>query len=896
QDFQDILQSVAYQNTNNNNPNTNPRIITYEIDDGEFSRSVTATVNVIGVNDPPEINVGAEITYLEGDSPIILDNSLTVTDPDEENITSASVVISAGFISGEDSLAAVDTLGITSSFSEASGVLTLNGSAPDSAYQIVLRTVTYQNTNFSNPNLADRIVSFTVNDGLSQDTDTATIHLTSANDGPYVADSIEDIPVNEDDDGEIVNLSGVFRDPDDPNAIFTYEAFNSNPDLITYSFENDSTLISLAFTPNGYGSAAFRIRATSLAGTRDDSTTTVADTFLVIVNPINDTPVITHTDNQSIPEDSTTTVTLVFSDVDINDMHTIAITSSDMENVSITDLSANSTYDLIPDLNWNGQTTIFITVTDSSGASASDNYNFTVTPVNDAPLVSDIPDTTIAEGSQFDPINLNDYVNDVEDNDAAISWNVSGNNDLDVIINNQEAQIIPPDLNWTGSDTILFTATDIGGLSATDQAIFTIGSEDDPPTVTTAIMDVQATEDAPAYAINLGSHFTDVDNDDNLITYLVNYNSNPNIVETDIDSTAQVLLLIFLPDQNGEAFIGIQANSAGQTTADTFRVVIQAVNDAPEISGGGMLVFSEGDEAVVISNEIQVVDIDGPELTATVTISSGFIPAEDVLSVYESELAWTFSNSVLSFTGTASAQDFQDILQSVAYQNTNVDNPNTNPRVITYEIDDSEFSRSVTATVNVIGVNDPPEINLDGEITYLEGDPPIMIDNSLTVTDPDEENITSASVVISAGFISGEDFLAAVDTLGITSSFSEASGVLTLSGSAPDSVYQDVLRIVTYQNTNFGNPNLTDRIVVFMVNDGLSQATDTTTVHLTNVNDGPYVAQAISDIIVNEDDDGEIVNLIGVFRDPDDPNADFTYEAFNSNPDLITYSFENDST
>ena len=47
---------------------------------------------------------------------------------------------------------------------------------------------------------------------------------------------------------------------------------------------------------------------------------------------------------------------------------------------------------------------------------------FTVTAVNDEPVVSDIPDQTILEGGSFVTINLDDYVEDVEDADSEISW------------------------------------------------------------------------------------------------------------------------------------------------------------------------------------------------------------------------------------------------------------------------------------------------------------------------------------------------------------------------------------------------------------------------------------------------------------------------------------------
>ena len=51
----------------------------------------------------------------------------------------------------------------------------------------------------------------------------------------------------------------------------------------------------------------------------------------------------------------------------------------------------------IPDIDWNGAETITFTATDPGSLSDSDQATFTVTGVNDAPVVSDIPDQSVAE-------------------------------------------------------------------------------------------------------------------------------------------------------------------------------------------------------------------------------------------------------------------------------------------------------------------------------------------------------------------------------------------------------------------------------------------------------------------------------------------------------------------
>lgn len=89
-------------------------------------------------------------------------------------------------------------------------------------------------------------------------------------------------------------------------------------------------------------------------------------------------------------------------------------------------------------------------------------------------MISDIPDQTINIGEQFSPIVLNDFVNDINNSVPAVSWGTSGETDLKVIIQDQVANIIAPDNNWFGKETIAFIAQDPNGLTSIDTAMFTV--------------------------------------------------------------------------------------------------------------------------------------------------------------------------------------------------------------------------------------------------------------------------------------------------------------------------------------------------------------------------------------------------------------------------------------
>jgi hypothetical protein len=91
---------------------------------------------------------------------------------------------------------------------------------------------------------------------------------------------------------------------------------------------------------------------------------------------------------------------------------------------------------------------------------------------NTPPTVSDIPDQTIIGGSSFTTINLDDFVTD-ENPDSSITWTYSGNTDLTIDITNHVATITYP-VEWIGSETITFKATDTGGLTGSDAATYTV--------------------------------------------------------------------------------------------------------------------------------------------------------------------------------------------------------------------------------------------------------------------------------------------------------------------------------------------------------------------------------------------------------------------------------------
>ena len=183
--WQAALQAVTYSNTSDN-PSTLARTVSYVVNDGAVnSNTVTSTVNVTAVNDAPVLATsGTTLAYTENSAATVVDSGLTVSDADNATLASATVTISTGFATAEDTLAFTDQNGITGSWNASTGVLTLSASATVAQYQAALRSVTYVNGS-DNPSSATRTVSFVVNDGAANsNTVTRDISVSAVNDAP----------------------------------------------------------------------------------------------------------------------------------------------------------------------------------------------------------------------------------------------------------------------------------------------------------------------------------------------------------------------------------------------------------------------------------------------------------------------------------------------------------------------------------------------------------------------------------------------------------------------------------------------------------------------------------------------------------------------------------------
>ena len=114
----------------------------------------------------------------------------------------------------------------------------------------------------------------------------------------------------------------------------------------------------------------------------------------------------------------------------------------------------------------------------------------------------------------------------------------------------------------------------------------------------------------------------------------------------------------------------VGGTSAFSTAIDTVTIVTTAVNDAPAVTSGATLAYTEQATAAVIDGTITVADVDNATLTggATVTISAGSFVAGDTLTWTNAGAVTGSYNAVtgvLTLIGTDTPANYEAVLRSV---------------------------------------------------------------------------------------------------------------------------------------------------------------------------------------------------------------------------------------
>lgn len=322
---------------------------------------------------------------------------------------------------------------------------------------------------------------------------------------------------------------------------------------------------------------------------------------------------------------------------------------------------------------------------------------------NSAPVVSDIPNQTIAEGTAFTTITLDNYISDNETSDAGITWSYTPASPqyVNISISNRVATITPKDANWNGSETITFVASDNGYIVAglrkfdSDPVTFTVTAVNDPPVILSQAVSLSVYEDNYIDLVITNLNVQDVDNTLAQLTLITQSGTN---------YTFSGNRIVPAYNYNGNIKVNVVV-SDGQSQSNVFQVSVDviAVNDAPSI------ILPENRTAfenILYSETFQVQDVDAGDV---VTLTPMTKPS------------WlNYNSSTRTLYGTPGSA-------------------NIGNHLVTMRASDGKVAVDSSLIVTVNNVNRTPVITSTPKV---QADDYRLYSYTIVATDPDNDEVT----------------------------------------------------------------------------------------------------------------------------------------------------------
>ncbi|MBT4360857.1 MAG: DUF2341 domain-containing protein [Candidatus Marinimicrobia bacterium] len=199
--------------------------------------------------------------------------------------------------------------------------------------------------------------------------------------------------------------------------------------------------------------------------------------------------------------------------------------------------------------------------------------------------------------------------------------------------------------------------------------------------------------------------------------------------------------------------------------------------------------------------------------------------------------------------------------------------------------------------------NESPTLaNLEtATLSYQETDPAQPITSSIECNDYSDVDLTGATIQITTNYVSPEDTLEFVDANGITGSWVEGTGTLTLTGTASLTTYNAALRSIKYYNNSL-TPSTLTRTVSISIDDGVAiSGGSTRNISINGVNNPPVLTSIEGTTLAFTDGDPDTAITSSVLvSDLDDAYMDSAWVSFTagyvSGEDKLLFTPENGIT
>ncbi len=435
---------------------------------------------------------------------------------------------------------------------------------------------------------------------------TANFTVESVNDVPMFVKQVMPQTIREKGQFQPIKLADLVKDLDNKLSELTFSvsskpAAGSKKRDSELKVEIDDQKVAKIVIPNKFWNGAEEITFT----VTDPEGAKASSSALFTVESVNDLPEIKQVADQTIQEKGEFTpfnVSELVSDPD-DRFESLKIDFMGNKDLKVDMSKAGIVTVKTPNKMWNGSEKVTFTVTDPSGAKARTTATFTVVSVNDPPVMKEIASQTVKEKESFKPIELDNYVEDLDHAKNRLKWKIEGNKDLRVTMDaTHKVTVTPPNASWNGSEKIRFTVTDPDGASDSKEVTFTVLSVNDAPEFVRDLRDQSIDEKKLFQPIKLADFVKDADHkiSDLKWTFKVSPISQASskkkgkkddeepageMLRVNVDANQVANIVIPNKYWHGAANITFTATDPeGASASKTARFEVRSVNDAPVIA------------------------------------------------------------------------------------------------------------------------------------------------------------------------------------------------------------------------------------------------------------------------------------------------------------------------
>ncbi|OWV20226.1 hypothetical protein B7990_03375 [Fibrobacter sp. UWB4] len=435
---------------------------------------------------------------------------------------------------------------------------------------------------------------------------TANFTVESVNDVPMFVKQVMPQTIREKGQFQPIKLADLVKDLDNKLSELTFSvsskpAAGSKKRDSELKVEIDDQKVAKIVIPNKFWNGAEEITFT----VTDPEGAKASSSALFTVESVNDLPEIKQVVDQTIQEKGEFTpfnVSELVSDPD-DRFESLKIDFTGNKDLKVDMSKAGVVTVKTPNKMWNGSEKVTFTVTDPSGAKARTTATFTVVSVNDPPVMKEIASQTVKEKESFKPIELDNYVEDLDHAKNRLKWKIEGNKDLRVTMDaTHKVTVTPPNASWNGSEKIRFTVTDPDGASDSKEVTFTVLSVNDAPEFVRDLRDQSIDEKKQFQPIKLADFVKDADHkiSDLKWTFKVSPISQASskkkgkkddeepageMLRVNVDANQVANIVIPNKYWHGAANITFTATDPeGASASKTARFEVRSVNDAPVIA------------------------------------------------------------------------------------------------------------------------------------------------------------------------------------------------------------------------------------------------------------------------------------------------------------------------